>query len=702
MRLFFKNRNESTYAKVISLLSLVSISLLLLVVALYFYMRMQEKEIFKSSNDIYKNEINTLLKLNSESYTSISIDVTYWDEFVDFVKTRDLDWFNTSVASVLDAYKLEYISVYSTEGELITKVSTTKIKSKGFIPKEAIDILLTKKVDHFFLKIPDGIVEVFGATIHPSDDPFKNKYEPSGCFFMVRLLDNEYFADIEKISTSNIKFYDGNEVAEKTVFSVVPLQDYKQEEVTSLYFKRAYKIDFWITKTILLIMALAIIISWLVYYVYANKWSKLPLSFIKKILREGDQSAIHSLKNIKGEFRYIGKLFEENQRQTKELEKAKTKAEESDKLKSAFLMNLSHEVRTPMNAVIGFSDLLSNKNLSEDERNEYVKVIQESGKNLIAIIDDLVEMSKIDSKLIKPNLQDFNLKELIEGIFRTYKKLYESENVEFKLISPKSEGQNFFIRSDKTKLSEIIINLLNNSYKFTKNGFVILEYSIDADKNNINISVKDSGEGIPEKFQENIFKRFSKINTSGISGNEGLGLGLAISHAYVDMLGGSINFESQENVGTTFFISIPLIKSDSDVSHNTMQFNPLIPIDLGDEEIILVVEDDNINYLLIEKVLKPFGCNVLRAKDGLEAVRLCKENNEIDLVLMDIRMPNMDGYEAFLKIREFNKTIPIVAQTSYSFEEELNKIKQLGFNGFISKPINKEELFSLIQRYLKK
>ncbi len=175
---------------------------------------------------------------------------------------------------------------------------------------------------------------------------------------MVRLLDNEYFADIEKISTSNIKFYKGTEKAEKTVFTIVPLKDYKDELVTSLYFKRAYNIDFWITKTILLVMGFALIISWLVYYIYANKWSKLPLSFIKKILRDGDQSAINSLKNIKGEFRYIGKLFEHNQIQTKELEIAKTKAEESDRLKSAFLMNLSHEIRTPMNAVVGFSELL--------------------------------------------------------------------------------------------------------------------------------------------------------------------------------------------------------------------------------------------------------------------------------------------------------------------------------------------------------
>lgn len=697
---FFKNRNDSTYAKVISLLTIVSISLLLLVVALYFYMRIQEKEIFRSSHNIYKNEIQTLLKLNSDSYTSICNDVTYWDEFVEFTKTRDLNWFNTSVASVLDAYKLEYISVYSTEGELITKVSTTKIKSKGFIPKEAIDKLLSKKVDHFFMKIPDGIVEVFGATIHPSDDPFKNKSQPSGCFFMVRLLDNEYFADIEKISTSNIKFYEGNEKAEKTVFTIIPLKDFNNNLVSSLYFKRAYNIDFWITKSILLVMGFAIIISWFIYFIYANKWAKLPLSFIKKILREGDHSAIKSLKNIKGEFRYIGKLFEENQKQTEELEKAKIKAEESDKLKSAFLMNLSHEIRTPMNAIIGFSELLSNKEISDSERVEYTKVIQESGRNLIEIIDDLVEMSKIDSKLVKPNLQSFNLYDLAQTIFKTYDTLYANSEVEFKLIVPDNNGKK--IVSDKTKLSEIITNLLNNSSKFTEKGFVIFEYILDEKEGKIKFSVKDSGIGIKKEFQENIFKRFSKVNSQGISGNEGLGLGLAISKAYVEMLGGEISFESKEGIGTTFHFSIPLVYDESIIESKKSTFDVKIPIDLGKELIILVVEDDNINYLLIEKILKPLNATILRAKDGVEAVQICRDNNEIDLILMDIRMPNMNGYEAFTKIREFNEDIPIIAQTSYSFEEELTKIKELGFNGFLSKPIKKEELFALIQIYLKK
>ncbi|WP_320815116.1 response regulator [Flavobacterium sp.] len=679
---------------------MVSLSLLLLVLGLYFYMRIQEKEIYNSSNELYNNEIQSLLKLNSESYTSLAIDATYWDEFVDFTKTKDLNWFNTSVVNLIDTYKLEYISVYDADNELITQVSTPKIKTKDIIPKEVIQNLLKKKVDKFYLKIPEGIIEVYGATIHPSDDPYKNKTSPSGIFFMVRLLDNEYFANIEKISSSNINFYTGKEKVTKTVYSIVPLKGYKGNVISNLFFKRAYNIDFWITKTILLIMAFAIIFSWFIYYFYANKWAKLPLSFIKKILKDGDVSSINALKSIKGEFRYIGMLFEENKFKAEQLKIAKIKAEESDKLKSSFLMNLSHEIRTPMNAIIGFTDLLRNSRISEDEKKEYLDIINDSGNNLVEIIDDLVEMSKIDSNLIKPNVETVNLEELLFNLVRTLKILNKNENVEFKFNTPKS-SLDIDIVTDNVKLKEIISNLILNAFKFTNEGFVILDCEIDDQKDNITFSIQDSGIGILDEFKENAFKRFSKINTKGISANEGLGLGLAISKAYVEMLGGNISFQSQEGVGTTFKFSIPL-KIAEGIKLEKNVFDPKTPTELGDEVIVLVAEDDNINFLLIEKIIKNFNCTVVRAKDGLEAVEFCKTNNEIDLVLMDIRMPNLDGYEAFKQIREFNKELPIIAQTSYSFQEELDKIKELGFNGFISKPLDKNKLYELIKIYLKK
>lgn len=697
---FFKSKNNSTYTKVISLLTVVSVGLLFLVVALYYYMKIQEKEIFKTSSKVYEHEIETLVKLNSESYTSISIDVTYWDEFVEFVKTKDPEWFSLYFDNYLETYDLDYVCVYTNEGELISNVSSPKINKQNFISLDAVKSLVKNKTDNFYLKTPEGVIEVFGATIHPSDDPFKSKSEPAGCFFMARVLDNKYFADMEKISTSSIKFYEGNETAEKTVFSIFPLKDYKNQIVSQLYFKRAYDIDFWITKTILLVMGFAIILSWVVYFIYAYRWAKLPLSFIKKILNNGDQSAINSLKKIKGEFRYIGKLFEENQNQKIELEKAKSKAEESDKLKSAFLMNLSHEIRTPMNAIIGFSTLLKSNDVSDKEKDEYIDVIKNSGNNLIEIIDDLVEMSKIDSQLIKPLPQAFNLNELINDIKTTYKTLYANSEVTFDVLNSTETQNNIVV--DKIKLREVITNLLDNAFKFTSHGSIVLQYEIDETKKLLSFQVKDTGIGIPKEFQENIFKRFNKLSSATISGNEGLGLGLAISKAYVEMMGGEINFESQQGVGTSFNFTIPFEKVEGNIPLKKDTFEVKIPIDLGNEEIVLVVEDDNINYMLIEKILKPFNFKVIRAKDGIEAVNICKENDEIDLVLMDIRMPKMNGYEAFKKIREFNKDIPIIAQTSYSFEEELNKIKELGFNGFLSKPINKEKLFELIKLYLKK
>lgn len=700
MNVILNKFRNSTYIKVVTLLSLVSFGLLLIVVSLYFYMRVQEKEIFRSSKELYENEINSLFKLNSESYAAVVNDATYWDEFVAFTKTKDIKWFNTSVAVLIDTYKVEYLAAYSVEGNFITKVSTLKIKTKDFIPKEVFLRLREKKFDKFYLRIPEGIVEIYGSSIHPSNDPFKNKTKPSGFFIMARLLDREYFANIEEICSSKIKFYTGNEKALKTVFTTIPLLDINKKEVAKLYCKRAYDIDFYITKSILAVMAFAIIISWAIFFYYANKWSRVPLNLIKRILKKSDASAIEDLKNIKGEFRYMGKLFEENFKQRSELITSKIKAEESDKLKSAFLMNLSHEIRTPMNAIVGFSDLLMDDKISEEEKQEYVRIVQYSSRNLLSIVDDLIEMSKIDSDLIQPNYSSVNLDKLLQAVFESATFANKNPLVTVKLQQP-SEKLKGNIVTDVVKLNQILINLINNALKFTDEGFVILDYEIDLVKNQIIFEVKDSGIGMPEEFRDKIFKRFNKINAKKISANEGLGLGLAISKSYVEMLGGTIFVATKQGLGSTFTFTIPLKYADNE-NVFTEKSNQIVNYNLGNEEVVLVAEDDNINFKLLEKLLKIFNFKVIRAKDGLEAVELCKTNNEIDLVLMDIKMPNLDGYGAFEKIREFNTTLPIIAQTSFSFPEEVEKIKKIGFNDFISKPLEKEKLYELVKKYFNK
>ena len=698
MNFLVNKYKNSTYFKVISLLSIVSIGLLLIVLSLYLYMRAQEKEIFKNSKELYENEINSLLKLNSESYGSVIGDITYWDEFVDFTKTKNIKWFNTSVANIIDTYNVEYLAAYDIDGNFITKVSTNKIKTKAFIPKEVFDKIREKKNDKFYLKIPEGIIEVYGATIHPSDDPFKNKTKPSGYFFMVRLLDRDYFTNIEEICSSKIKFYEGNEKAIKTVFTTVPLQDINKKEVAKLYFKRSYNIDFYITKSILAVMAIAILLAGGIFFYYANKWARLPLNLIKKILKKGDVTAIEELKMIKGEFRYMGKLFEENLKQKTELISSKIKAEESDKLKSAFLMNLSHEIRTPMNAIVGFSDLLLDNKITDEEKHEYVRIVQYNSRTLLSIVDDLIEMSKIDTNLIKPNYCNVNLVNLLNAVFESAVFSNKNDNVIVKLQEPDEKIKGNII-TDIVKLNQIIVNLLNNALKFTDEGFVILDYEVDEAKKLIIFHVRDSGIGMPDEFKNKIFKRFNKINAKKISANEGLGL--AISKSYVEMLGGTISVETKEGLGSTFTFTIPLKYAEKDTDevekvHHIVNFN------LGNEEVVLVAEDDNINFKLIEKLLKIFNFNVIRAKDGLEAVEICRTNSDIDLVFMDIKMPNLDGYGAFEKIRELNRTIPIIAQTSYSFPEEVEKIKQLGFNDFISKPLDKERLYELVKKYFNK
>lgn len=693
----FKN---STYFKVISLVSLVSIGLLTIVLALYFYMRVQEKEIFKSSKELYHNEINSLLKLNAESYNAVINDVTYWDEFVDFTQTRNLKWFNTSISILIDTYKVEHLSAYSSEGEFITKVSTLKIKTKNFIPKEVFKRIKEKKIDKFYLRIPEGIVEVYGASIHPSDDPFKNKTKSAGYFFMTRLIDRDYFANIEEICSSKIKFYEGNEIARKTVFTTIPLKDYKNQEIATLYFKRSYTIDFYITKSILGVMAIAIVMAWGILLFYANKWARLPLDIIKRILKKNDLSDIEKLKSIKGEFRYMGKLFEQNLKQKTELIASKLKAVESDTLKSAFLMNLSHEIRTPMNAIVGFSDLLLDVKITEEEKQEFVRIVQYNSRSLLSIVDDLIEMSKIDSDLIQPNYSAVRIEKIVKAAYESATFSNKNSNVEVKLQESNTKISHNIV-TDVVKLNQILINLLNNALKFTEEGYVILDYDISLEKQEIIFQVKDSGIGMPEAFKDKIFKRFNKINAKNISSNEGLGLGLAITKSYVEMLGGSISVETKEGLGSTFTFTIPL-QYAQDVSPEEVKVLQIENYELGNEEIVLVAEDDNINYKLIERLLQIFNFQVIRAKDGLEAVEICKTNSEIDLVFMDIKMPNLDGYSAFQEIRKFNTFLPIIAQTSYSFPEEVEKIKALGFNDFISKPLEKERLYELVKKYFNK
>ncbi|MES2419244.1 MAG: ATP-binding protein [Bacteroidota bacterium] len=687
----------NTYYRLLLLIIGTSSLFFLLYLSLYFYTIKQEKEVYKSAYKEYNNEVNSIFKLNSKTHIATIIDVTFWDELVDFTKTGDKQWYKDYIESEFSTYEVDYIGVYNLKNQLLGKSSSTKINTASFIPAEVFKRLHQSKLIKFYTKIPEGVIEVFGATIHPSNDPKKIKSKPTGYFIMARRLDQTFIKNLESISSSKIALAstDRTSLNDRNYIEVsLNLNNWMNKPVSDLLFKRDFNLNFNNTKKILDIIIIATICNLLIYLYYYRRWVYKPLKLITNILETKDEQAMSSLKKARGEFRHIGNLFEENNNQRKQLEVAKERAEESDKLKSSFLANLSHEIRTPMNAIMGFSDLLGEKNLNESDKNDYLEIIKNSGKNLTSIIEDLIEMSKIDSKQIKPNYKFIDLDRCILELYHTIKvTIPEEKDLKFSVLSnPEQLKKN--ILTDEIKFKQILTNLLTNAIKFTKKGQVSINYRVDEENKLITIEVEDSGLGIAEINLKAIFERFRRIENDFSIKLSGLGLGLSITKAYVELLGGTIWVKSTPGIGSLFSFTIPLKYNEAATDQN--QVKPTSKLNSAGNETILIAEDDDINFLLLDRMLRSQNFKVIRAVNGKEAVEICQSNTHIDLVFMDIKMPIMDGFEAFNLIRIFDKNLPIIANTAYSLAEDKEKIIAAGFTNYISKPLNKGEILGLV------
>lgn len=702
-----KTKSVSTYTKILLLILVSSFLFFTLFFSIYYYTNQQEKKVYQSSKLQFQNEVNALLKLNSESHIAVIKDITYWDELVEFVNSQEKDWFKNSLSGVLRLYEVDYIGVYDLQGKFVSSANTNKIKSSDFLEESALIDLQKQKILNYYQVTPDGVIEVFAATIHSSNDPYKIKTAPAGYLFIARSLDSDYISGLQKICNSKISIDKGNRVVqlnENKIPASFELLSWNKEKIASINFERDFDFSFNSTKKTLwiLVIVLSVLLTLVIFYL--RIWIFTPLKLVTRILETNNKKAIKVLKKSSGEFGYIGKLFDVNIRQQQQLEVEKSKAEQSDKLKTAFLTNLSHEIRTPMNAILGFSDLLDSVSLSEIEKKEYLKIVKNSGKNLVSIIDDLIEMSKIDSNLVKPNATSIDIDEFMEDLYNSLKVAIPKEKkIAFVLLkSPLKVGKK--IITDEVKLRQIIANLIVNAFKFTNSGYVKLSYQWNEFVNRLEFSVEDTGIGIEKENQELIFDRFRRVDGDYSIKVGGLGLGLAITKAYVEMLDGEINLVSELGKGSKFSFFIPFAYDFSSVKiENEGKFSDDYEIKkLNSIATILVAEDDNINFLLFQKLIKDYNCNVLRARDGEEAVEFSKNRKDIDIILMDIKMPRLSGFDAFIKIRTFNKNTPIIAQTAFSASEEINKIKELGFDGYISKPIDKNKLFMILNNVLDK
>jgi PAS domain S-box-containing protein len=375
---------------------------------------------------------------------------------------------------------------------------------------------------------------------------------------------------------------------------------------------------------------------------------------------------------------------------------AKERAEESDRLKTAFLHNISHEIRTPMNAIVGFTSLLESPELSDNVRRQYIDLITQSSNQLLSIISDIVDISNIETGIVKTSLSKVNINTSIRNIHDQYSIRAEQENIIFRYHTP-LEDDHAEIITDETKLIQIITNLLNNSFKFTRKGSIEYGYTIKGD--DIEFFVNDTGIGIEKDKQQKIFDRFYQIENGIYQKTEGTGLGLSISKAYVELLGGRIWTFSQPGKGTTFYFTLPYTKSRKKHAESKKQLNSGKNV-MPTRKTILIAEDDNSNFLLLKEMLSVFKPIIIRAVTGQEAVDACRYLEKIDIVLMDIKMPVMDGYQALALIQEQRPGIPVIAITAYALDTDRNKALSSGFTGYVSKPIDRNHLFDLLQDYL--
>ncbi len=387
----------------------------------------------------------------------------------------------------------------------------------------------------------------------------------------------------------------------------------------------------------------------------------------------------------------------------KKLIAAKERAEESDKLKSAFLSNMSHEIRTPMNAILGFSTLLSDPAASDLEVEEFISIIKDRGNDLLRIIDDIIDVAKIESGQIKVEVNDCKINVMLSNLLVTLNGLKRKTNKTHVLLNclPGNTDKDFSIRTDGNRLRQILTNLIENALKFTHEGFVEFGYTFKNKESEpfIEFFVRDTGIGIPQEMHDIIFERFRQVDDTNTRKYGGTGLGLTISKNLVKLLGGEIQLLSEHGKGTTFYVLFPLQLSKPMLPESTKSVYPLPSTHLWSEKNILVVEDEDSNFMLLDRILKRTGAKLIWAKNGLDAIEYCN-NQHFDLVLMDIRMPGMDGYEATQAIKKNHKHLPIIAQTAYALKGERENSLAAGCDNYISKPIDAKELLAMLEKYI--
>ena len=554
-------KNLSVYKIVLAMISVTGLFFLLVTLVLSKMENRRSKIIYYASQQQLEQEANALISISNRPLDQIAWDYTYWDEFVSAIGRNDEKWYKDNISTIITSFRMEYVCVYDSNLNIVHEASSDGISAREIIPRDVFIKFKESPLLSFYINTAEGIFEITGSSVHPTDDPTHKETKPAGYLFVAKSWNKDFINELSSLSSTKIKLLAPNDNTgqkdNNNFNSIIALNGWDGNIVGKALFTRGNEIHRIAKKDsayMIIFLLISVIITWAVFQLTLHKWVTKPLKLVISIIGSEDHGKLNQLQTAPEEYRQIGLLLERHLNQQDELIKAKEKAEESDRLKSAFLANMSHEIRTPLNGIMGFAGLLADTDLTEDQKNQYIKIIEESGARMLNIINDLINISIIEAGQLVLHYSQFNLNELLDYIYAFFKPEIEKKGIKFSLVK-NLPAEEIILNSDREKVYAILINIVRNASKYTNSGQISFGYELK--ENEVQFLIQDTGIGISKDKQKVIFDRFIQAEKSISKDYEGAGLGLAITKAYVEKLGGKIWIDSEPGKGSKFYFTLP-------------------------------------------------------------------------------------------------------------------------------------------------
>lgn len=639
-----------------------------------------------------------ILDIRSQSLFSFAKDYSFWDDTVEFLRTRDDEWASANFDLALETYDADWVGAYGMGAEFAYGVDSKGVKGVSWLPytrKQIGDLFRTSSMCHFYERTPDGIVEFYGSQIHNEDD-IEKTYK-KGYLFVGRRLSNEELVSLGKTSNSVLAVVGPSDpkVPDSAAQFYVPLKGPDRQTVAQLEVRRstpALEFASSLNLTTITLMFLFTLIVVLALLISLRRWIDGPLRIISNSLDSRTDEHLSELAKDDSEFGSIAQSITKAMQLERELKEAHDVAQQSTRAKSEFLANMSHEIRTPMNGIIGMAELLAESNL-EPEQLEMVDTIRGSSETLLAIIGDILDFSKIEAGKLMIEWVPVEVCELVEEVASLLSSAANQKGIE--LLTSIGSDVPATVLSDPVRIRQILTNLGGNAIKFTEVGEVVMEVKVAKHgevEDVLEFSVRDTGIGIPESRLKTIFESFTQVDGSTTRKYGGSGLGLTICRRLCELMGGEISAKSEVDKGSEFVVKLPVKRAEACSLAGPESAKDLVGCR------VLIVDDNETNRRILRAYTETWGCIVDEAQSGLQAVEMALKS-DYEVVLLDYHMPGIDGIEV---ARSLHEELPRGGPTTLMVASVANVLSrsqwaEFGIAGWISKPVKKAQLLRAIR-----